>query len=467
MTTAADLKWRVLATACAATGLTERAAARFGAAPFLPALFVQRYVNMGGLDRTTFEQQLRSCRSFADERWCAYWNEIAGVHLAAASRLLGDRAEGASAAAAPANPAASAGLDGLGDTLAPYARLLADHGLVPDDAAVAAFVDERRGTDVAASAPAVIGAVQELLRAITYLQVSAFPGGTPHRLEAYHRSRELFDALAAGFAAGLDTTVEPFSVDAAGDVVQGYCCLPTSGGPSPVVVVTNGLEGTVQELLVPLLRYHSSGLGVLVMEMPGSYAYREPMSPASEALYRRVIDTAAADPRVDAGRIAIVGVSFGGYWAARMAAADPRIACAVACGAPTHHSFRPKLGLPEIIIDALAEVTGAGTPVGLLRKLRALSLRDRYGDIAQPLLVINGDRDTLLSTRDSIELAAGAPQAELRLYGGDDHCAMGHYREWLDASQRWLRAQLLTPAGAAEAPHVGPAAEGAARAGDS
>ncbi len=35
----------------------------------------------------------------------------------------------------------------------------------------------------------------------------------------------------------------------------------------PVVVVTNGLEGTVQELLVPLLRYHASGLGVLVMEM--------------------------------------------------------------------------------------------------------------------------------------------------------------------------------------------------------
>ena len=209
------------------------------------------------------------------------------------------------------------------------------------------------------------------------------------------------------------------------------------------MIVTNGLEGTVQELLVPLLRYHASGLGVVVMEMPGSYDYTEPMSPASEEIYRRVIDAVVQDPRIDPARVGIVGVSFGGYWAARMAAVDHRLACAVACGAPTHRSFRPKLGLPEIIIDALAQVTGATTPVGLLRRLRALSLRGRYGEITQPLLVINGDRDTLLSTRDSVDLAAGAAEAELRLYPGDDHCAMGHYRQWLDESQRWLAAHLL------------------------
>ncbi|MFA9272193.1 MAG: alpha/beta hydrolase family protein, partial [Baekduiaceae bacterium] len=148
------------------------------------------------------------------------------------------------------------------------------------------------------------------------------------------------------------------------------------------------------------------------------------------------------DPRVDPERIGMVGVSFGGYWAARMAATDRRIRCAVACGAPTDRSFWPKLGLPEIILDALADVTGATTPVGLLRRLRRLSLRDRYREITQPLLVINGDNDTLLSTRDSIELAAGARHAELRLYPGDDHCAMANYRDWLDYSQQWIAGHL-------------------------
>lgn len=434
----------MLTTACAATGTTERAAGRFGAGTFLPALFVQRYASMGGLDRRRFAAQIEACRSFEDEQWCDHWNGIAVDRLRRAERALSELdASTAHDLVGQALGDGPVGLGALQRRLAPYARLLADHSLVVPPAAVARFTEQHAGTALADHAAPVTEAVRELLAAITYLQVSAFPGGTPHRMDAYRRSRRLFDALATGFAEGLDTVVEQISVAVDGDVVEAYRCLPAGDKPAPLVVVTNGLEGTVQELLVPLLRYHASGMGVFVMEMPGSYAYAERMSGASEDIYRRVIDTVTDDPRVDARRIGMVGVSFGGYWAARMAAADGRIACAVACGAPTDRSFRPKLGLPEIIIDALAQVTGATTPIGLLRRLRRLSLRARYADITQPLLVINGDDDTLLSTRDSIELAAGAAQAELRLYAGDDHCAMANYRDWLDYSQAWLARHLL------------------------
>lgn len=435
---------RLLVTACAATGTTEAAASRLGATPFLPALFAQRYANMGALDRQRFEAQIRACRSLDDDRWCTYWNEIALGHLRHAASALSELGDPAGEVLKELpGEGRIAGLELLGETIAPYARLLADHSLVPPADAIEQFVAAHSDRTLARRAPSVLSAVLELLRAITYLQVSAFPGGTPHRMQAYRRSRALFDALAAGFTTGLDTIVEQVSISAGTETVEAYRCLPAKSGRSPVVIVTNGLEGTVQELLVPLLRYHASGLGVLVMEMPGSYAYEQPMSGASEMIYRRVIDTVMGDPRVDAERVGIVGVSFGGYWAARMAAADPRLACAVACGAPTDRSFRPTLGLPEIIIDALSDVTGATTPLGLLRRLRRLSLRGRYRDIGQPILVINGDNDTLLSTRDSVELAARAPRGELRLYPDDDHCAMGHYREWLDASQHWLADQLL------------------------
>jgi esterase FrsA len=61
------------------------------------------------------------------------------------------------------------------------------------------------------------------------------------------------------------------------------------------------------------------------------------------------------------------------------------------------------------------------------------------------VLVINGERDTLLGSEDSLLLCARAPRALLKLYENDDHCAMGHYREWLDLSFEWLQERLAAP----------------------
>jgi len=82
------------------------------------------------------------------------------------------------------------------------------------------------------------------------------------------------------------------------------------------------------------------------------------------------------------------------------------------------------------------------TPSSSSRALRALTIRHRYRHIKIPLLAINGDCDTLLSTQDTIDLAEAAPNATLLLYPDDDHCAMRHYREWLDYSQQWLHDHL-------------------------
>lgn len=80
----------------------------------------------------------------------------------------------------------------------------------------------------------------------------------------------------------------------------------------------------------------------------------------------------------------------------------------------------------------------ATNPLTLVRALKALSIRDRLQHISIPLLAINGDHDTLLSIRDTVELAQGATRGTLPHYSDDDHCAMRHYRLWLDHSQHWL-----------------------------
>lgn len=438
---------KLFVTACAITRTTDVAARATGVAPFLPALFVLRYANMGGLDRTEFAHQLSGIRSFRDERWCGYWNSIASSHADHATGLLRDLAAGTVPdICSPATATDGEALTDLADLIAPAATLFADHGPQPSSGAITDLVTTHAPAADRLRVTTAFRALDAWVKAMTYYQVSAFPGHSEQRMRAYRRSRELFDVLIGAVAPLLNLTVE-FVVIAVsgGETVAGYLVLPPGPGPHPVVLTTNGLEGTAQELAIPQLRYRDSDMAMFLMEMPGSYAYTEPMGPESEAIYHEVIDHLVADDRLDPQRIAMVGVSFGGYWTARLAATDPRIAGAIACGAPTHRSFTGgALGTPQIILHALARTLGARHPLDLRRRLSALSIQDRYADISIPLLVINGDNDTLMSTQDSVDLADAAPNGTVILYPDDDHCAMGHYRQWLDESQRWLTELFLS-----------------------
>lgn len=369
-------------TLCLVSRQTERAANRLGVSFFLPQLFRLRYANMGGLDPSEFARQLRGLKSFRESAWCEYWNGIATEYEAEAKKLLASQ-----------------------------------------DAE-----EREKGKET-------------LVKAITYYSVSAFPGTTPMRMMAYRKARELSDRLVPL----LDDLMRPVTLEVAGEQVAGYERFPAGEGRCPMVIITNGLEGTVQEISLPLRAYRDARMGVFLMEMPGTYSYRRPMSPASEDIYRGVIEHYASHPRVDASRMGMVGVSFGGYWSARMAAGG-KLRCAVACGAPLHHAFGPgnSLGIPEIIVSVFIKVTGASGITDMATRLEELSFErnDLYRKIEIPLLVINGDNDTLVGTKDTVLLAARAPRAFLKLYEKDDHCAMGHYREWLDLTFEWLQTYL-------------------------
>jgi len=373
---------------CMITGTTDIAAHITGVKYFLPQLSTLRFANMGGIDPQVFGMQLEDLKSFHESKWCPYWNALAQKYEAEARDRL----------------AAKGG----------------NMDLAVEDA---------------------------LVKAITYYSVSAWPGTTPLRLQAYAKARDVFDR----WAPVTDPDIQKVSLSIAGEEVTGYLHLPAGAGRYPTVIVTNGLEGTIPELAFPLLKYRNEKIGVFMMEMPGTYAYTQPMSVASEAVYNGVIDYLAANPRIDPARIAMVGVCFGGYWAARMAAVTPRLCCTVACGAPLRHAFTisNSFGLPAIMISTLEKVVGAHSLLDLHAKMEALSFAegDLYHKINIPLLVINGDTDTLIGTRDSIELNSKVPTSFLKLYENDDHCAMGHYNQWLDLTFEWLKMQFAQSKG--------------------
>lgn len=432
---------RAFVSALALSRTTEHAARRLGVAPFLPALFVDRFTYLGGIEPAVFSAQLAACRSFDDHRWADHWEAFATEHLATADASL-------SALRAPStrelldSPSADQ-TRRLGELLAPAVEILADRGPIAYPGAVHEFSRRRSEARDAAIA------VDALVKAMVYEFVAAWPGWTPRRLRAYETSHRLCETLLTALAPAMGLDIETVRIPVGGnDEIRGYLIAPEGARHLPTVLITNGLEGSLAETAVPLLKYRGEGMAYFVMEMPGTYHYRQPLTPQSEQVYSAAIDFLASDSRVDKERIGMLGVSFGAYWATRMAAVEPRLRVAIANGAPADRSLAPtgSLGVPEVIVSTIQRTIGAGSLLDMIGKVRKLSLRDHLPRITIPLLVINGADDTLVRVEDSIDIATYAPNAQLVLYADDDHCAMKNAEAWFDLGVRFLREELGTGA---------------------
>jgi esterase FrsA len=421
----------------ALTRTTERATRRCGARYFLPALFVDRFANMGGLDRELFVRQLDECTTFQDEGWVTYWRTLGQTHLDAADAELA--LLGAPSVRQILGPDGDATASELGAALAPAATVLADRSPENCRTLVAEFVAEHPEDRAAAVA------IDELVKAMVYLFAASWPGWSRERLRAYGDSQRLMHVLLLGLAPHVGFRAERIELDIDGEDAVAYGVFPEGDQECPTVLVTNGLEGTIQEALIPALRLRDRGIAMVTMEMPSTFQYRRPLSVETEGLYDAVIEQLAAHPRVDADRMGMMGISFGAHWSTRMAARSKRLKAVVSNGGLYHRSFgtAATFGMPEIMLWTLQRTTGARNLMDLGHKLHALSLKKVYPTIRIPILAINGDTDTLVSTQDTIDLADGAPLGELLLYPGDDHCAMGHYTEWLETSTEWLHEKLV------------------------
>ncbi|WP_040699923.1 alpha/beta hydrolase family protein [Nocardia vinacea] len=438
MTRASQLATKLFITTAAFAHATERLSTPIGTRFFLPALFVDRFSNMGAIDKLEFTRQLDRCRSFTDEAWSGHWNELAEPHIATADAAL-ERLGGPSVRELLDDTNDTA-IEHLGKLLAPAVSILSERGGQPNPDLVERFIAEHPAHADAATA------VDALIKTTVYTFAASWPGWTPHRLQAYAVSRRLTHVLLLALAPAMDLVIEAVEIPAGNETVRGYTLFPPGTHRVPTLLATNGIEGTIAELLFPSLAHRPAGLGVFAMEMPGTYDYTQPMSLTSEAIYHHVIEYLAEHPRVDPSSIGMFGLSFGAYWSTRMAATDPRLRAVVSNGAPAEKTWAltGSIGVPEIMAWTLANTVAATGTFDLLRRLSTLTVRELCPQISIPLLVINGDSDTLVRSQDSIDIATLTPRGLLELYPGDDHCAMSHFDEWLDMSMRWVHTQLTT-----------------------
>src|SRR5262249_48619617 len=105
--------------------------------------------------------------------------------------------------------------------------------------------------------------------------------------------------------------------------------------PRPAVLMFNGFDGSQEEMLhISGLAALQRGFNVVTFEGPGQpTVLREQelgFRPDWEAVVSPVVDFCETIPEIDAGRLALLGLSFGGYRAPRAAAFEPRIGAVIA-----------------------------------------------------------------------------------------------------------------------------------------
>ncbi|HUH40356.1 MAG TPA: prolyl oligopeptidase family serine peptidase [Castellaniella sp.] len=103
-----------------------------------------------------------------------------------------------------------------------------------------------------------------------------------------------------------------------------------------MLMIVSGFDGTLEESYltygVPALQ---RGYDLLLFTGPGQmdtwrFNQDSPFAPDFEVVGRQAVDYALAQPGMDPRHLALMGISFGGYFATRIAAYEPRIRALIA-----------------------------------------------------------------------------------------------------------------------------------------
>jgi len=183
-----------------------------------------------------------------------------------------------------------------------------------------------------------VSARDSYYRASTYYRTAEFflhgNPSDPRILETWGKSRDMFVA-----AANLDTTpFEVLSVPYMSTTLPAYFySFDKSGKSRPLLIVQTGFDGCQEELHPYVKEGIKRGYNVLTFEGPGQGAVIRlqhiPFRPDWENVVSPVIDYVISRPDVNPDRIALWGISLGGYLAPRAAAYEPRISAVIADGA--------------------------------------------------------------------------------------------------------------------------------------
>jgi len=238
-----------------------------------------------------------------------------------------------------------------------------------------------------------------LQRSCSYFRHSEFflPTNDPRRAEAYRTGTANFQR-AAELSGGL---IERIHVPFEGITMDGYIVRPdASGTPRPTVLFLGGADSWAEELyFMGGTEFPARGVNVVMVDTPGrgsSLRFKERYSrPDYEVPVAAILDLLGERPDVDADRIGLAGVSFGGYYAPRAAAFEPRVkAVAAWCGTwsilTDFYEFYPPLQ------QQLQWLTGSADDAEARPKLAEFTLDGVAERLQIPVYVMHGTDDIIM-----------------------------------------------------------------------
>ncbi|WP_344942422.1 alpha/beta hydrolase family protein [Sphaerisporangium flaviroseum] len=270
-----------------------------------------------------------------------------------------------------------------------------------------------------------LSAGQHLSRAAVYHHFAkfVFVEDLDQMREAHRRAVAcLNDALPHLSPAGRRIEI-PFE----GARLVGVLRTPAGPGPHPAVLMLSGLDSTKEELRSTEETFLQRGLATFSVDGPGQgeAEYDLPIRGDWSAPGHAMLDALAAEPDIDESRVAVWGVSLGGYYAPRVAAAvGDRVRACVALAGP--YDFGECWdGLPDLTRQTFQVRSGAGSDAEARRIAGTLDLDGHAKEIRAPLLIVFGRKDRLIPWRQAERLSAtaGGEVELLMLEQGNHGCA--------------------------------------------
>jgi esterase FrsA len=233
---------------------------------------------------------------------------------------------------------------------------------------------------------------------------------SPGKQRSYQKAIEAFLAHARFFDPPLEVVKIPFE----GKEIIGYLRLPkNANGSVPLVLAVNGLDSRKEDLTESFSAILPFGIGYLAVDGPGTGQNPIKVSENAERMLSRVLDYIATRPEIDKNRVAMHGVSWGAYWATKMAIVESaRLRGASAQSPPVDTFFQKEflmnslIGNREYLFDQVPALMAIFDNVTTVDEMAAIlprmslvkqGLLDKH---TAPMLILAGVKDTQVPISD-------------------------------------------------------------------
>jgi esterase FrsA len=271
----------------------------------------------------------------------------------------------------------------------------------------------------------------------------------PAKMAAYDHARMAFQRATALDNPPTEAVVVPFEGRTGeGDQIHFHVARASGGGAGAVVVMWGGVDAWKEESYLRGRLLRESGIATIHVDMPGVGEAPVLAGPDAERMWDPIFDWIDGS-EFDNLRIGLLGLSFGGYWAMKLAHTHrSRVRAAVNWGGGIHLTFQKSWqeksrGASSYLMDlmaARARIFGGSTFDDYVGACPGLSLLTQ-GILDQPcapLLLVNG-KDDLQNASADIHLALeyGDPKTARLFPGG--HMGDGPV---LPTISSWLEREL-------------------------